>query len=83
MTEEKEILSRAETPQSGPQKTSTVTVQTGSTESRLGTVSIRAYVTLLVSLTACICTIFKIPMEEYFKSLCLMIIGFYFLQKKQ
>lgn len=81
MNDETEILEKLEPPEGGKQKTSTVTVQTGNSESQFANVSVRAWIALIVVVSICGMSAFSIEVKEPLYTLGGLIVGFYFGQK--
>jgi hypothetical protein len=87
MIDETEIITKkvepvAVQPESGPAKSSVVTVTTGTDESKIGKVSVRAWLAITLVLTFCVLSLLEMKINESFFSVVTMCVGFYFGQRK-
>jgi hypothetical protein len=45
-------------------------------------VSVRGWLAILITITACVAASFEVPAPEWFQSMALLTVGFYFGQKQ-
>jgi hypothetical protein len=50
--------------------------------SHIAQISVRGWLSMTVVITACIVASFEVPVAEWFQSMVLLVVGFYFGQSK-
>lgn len=92
MIDETEIVTKPDQitvqPQAGPVKSSVVTVSTGTDESKIGSVSVRAWLAIVLVLAYCLVVCYQVvilgkDIPDNFYSVVIMAVTYYFSQKKQ